>query len=270
MADSFPPDTGAPEPERSGAFDKDPGSPTARVAGPTCSAVVPVYNEQDSLEILCRELMAALSAMGAWFEIIFVNDGSTDETGGILESFVRRYGDRVRVVSSSRRTGQTAALKRGIDAARGEVLITLDADLQNDPADIPLLVERLKQGYDVVCGWRKARRDKPLKTFLSQLANRLQRLLSGLKIHDVSCTLRVYRRTCLAQLPLDREGEHRFIPLILSLQGYRISEIEAHHRPRRFGQSKYNHKRAFKVIADFVRILFTSKRLKRAEQGELP
>jgi len=232
-------------------------------AGLLLSVIVPVYNEEAALEILCREIMAALAQQREDFEIIFVNDGSTDRSLSILESLANTYAPRIRVITGSGRLGQTAALKRGLDSAQGDTLITLDADLQNDPADIPLLIQKLQQGYDVVCGWRKARQDKPVKSFLSKLANRLQRMLTGLPVHDISCTLRAYRRKCLEELSLSRPGEHRFIPLILSSRGYRISEIEVHHRSRRYGQSKYNHKRAFKVIADFVRILFVLRVLKK-------
>jgi len=220
------------------------------------SVVIPVYNEEESLEILCREIMAVFTDLKGDLEIVFVNDGSTDQSARILQSLVNMYQPRVRVITCPQRVGQTAAIKMGLDAVAGETVITLDGDLQNDPADIPLLIERLEQGYDVVCGWRRARRDKPLKIFLSCLANGLQRTLTGLPIHDISCTLRAYRRECLGRLILSRAGEHRYIPLILALGGYRIAEVVCHHRPRRYGYSKYSHKRALKVIIDFGRIFW--------------
>jgi hypothetical protein len=130
-------------------------------------------------------------------------------------------------------------------------VITLDADLQNDPADIPRFLSKLEEGYDVVCGWRRNRQDGKIKSWLSFLGNRLQRLITGAGFHDISCTLRACRRECLEDLALQWDGQHRFIPLMLYRQGYRIGEVTTHHRKRRFGASKYRHRRTFKVIRDF-------------------
>ena len=218
--------------------------------------VIPVYNEDESLVPLHQAIHQALgdNPEQSW-EIVFVDDGSQDNSMQVLEGLASQDPEHTRVVALRRNYGQTAAIAAGIDHAIGEIIVLLDADLQNDPADIPRLIDKIQEGYDVVCGWRKARQDKPLKAFLSQLGNILQRALTGMRIHDVSCTLRAYRQECLKAVSLDWEGQHRFIPLSLSLQGYRAGEIIVHHRQRRFGCSKYSHKRIFKVIIDFFRVL---------------
>jgi dolichol-phosphate mannosyltransferase len=148
-------------------------------------------------------------------------------------------------------------LQQGIIAAQGSILITLDADLQNDPADIPYLVLKMQGGYDMVCGWRRTRNDPWLKVFFSRSANSILRVLTGFPAHDVSCTLRAYRRSCFAAFRWEGEGRHRFIPLIMYYRGFQVGEILAEHRPRRFGVSKYHHGRLFMVIKDFLRILIT-------------
>jgi dolichol-phosphate mannosyltransferase len=218
------------------------------------SVVIPVFNEEDSLVPLCEGIEEVMHGMNDFFETIMVNDASTDQSLKILRELQSRFPRSLKIVDLPQRSGQTQALKKGFEVASGDILVTMDADLQNDPADIPRLVAHLHKGFDVVCGWRRARQDKPLKAVLSKSANFMQRCLTGLSIHDISCTLRVYRRSCLKNLRLDREGLHRFIPLCLSLQGYRVGEIIVHHRERRFGVSKYHHRRIFKVVMDFFHI----------------
>lgn len=220
------------------------------------SVVVPVYNEEESLSILFEEINRAMGVLEAHYELIFVNDGSNDNSMKIMESLKEKHPGSINIVDLPERSGQTFALRKGLDVIKGEVVITLDADLQNDPADILKLVKKMKEGYDVVCGWRRDREDPWLKKKLSKLGNILQRLISGLGIHDVSCTLRAYKKDCVNHLPLDWEGQHRFIPLILSKKKFKISEIVSHHRERKFSISKYTHKRIFKVVVDFFRILF--------------
>ena len=219
------------------------------------SVVVPVYNEEESLEVLVREVEKVKDELQGEFELILVDDYSDDQTPDILRE-LKSEKDWIRVLMLNQRSGQTSAMRQGLDLAQGEIAFTLDADLQNDPADIPRLVKKMqKTGADCVCGWRRSRQDTWLKAILSKSGNVLQRLFTGLKIHDVSCTLRAYKKHCVPKVPLNWEGQHRFIPLCLSLQGFHIEEIESNHRLRKFGYSKYTHKRIFRVIIDFFRIL---------------
>lgn len=219
------------------------------------SVVVPVYNEEGSLKPLFTELLQVMTPLNEPYEIVFVNDCSSDQSLPIMEGFLREFPEVVRIVNLKKRSGQTLGLRKGLDATKGEVAVTLDADLQNDPADIPKMLKKMEEGFDCVCGWRKARQDTPLKALLSKTGNVLQRLFTGMKIHDVSCTLRIYKKMCIDKIALNWEGQHRFIPLSLSLQGYRVGEIVSNHRLRKFGKTKYSHKRIFRVIGDFFRVL---------------
>jgi len=222
------------------------------------SVVIPAHNEDESLEVLFDELTRALGSLGGDYELIFVDDGSTDRSLSILTELHQNDPGHVVVIDFRSRQGQTFAMRQGLAAAKGSIVMTLDADLQNDPQDIPKLVEKMQASHlDCVCGWRKSRQDTLLKAGLSKFGNVLQRVLTGLTIHDVSCTLRAYRLECVKNIPLNWEGQHRFIPLSLSLQGYRVGEIISYHRQRRFGKTKYSHKRIFRVIIDFFRILFS-------------
>lgn len=221
------------------------------------SIVVPVYNEEDSLKPLFRELLSVMTPLKKKYEIVFVNDGSTDKSTSIMEGFRDELPEIVKIVNLQKRSGQTYGLRKGLDSSKGRIAITLDADLQNDPGDIPKILKKLEEGYDCVCGWRKSRQDTLLKAALSKFGNVLQRLFTGMKIHDVSCTLRAYRRGCIDKIALNWEGQHRFMPLSLSLQGYKVAEIVSNHRLRKFGYTKYSHKRIFRVVVDFFRILKT-------------
>ncbi|MBZ0166975.1 MAG: glycosyltransferase family 2 protein [Candidatus Omnitrophica bacterium] len=220
-----------------------------------CSVVFPVYNEEESLPPLFSEVLTVMSGLQLNYEMIFVDDCSSDESPQLLSQFQKDLPEIVQIVPLAERSGQTKALRAGLDASRGERIVTLDADLQNDPADIPALLNKLDEGFDCVCGWRKDRQDTLLKAALSKLGNILQRLFTRMTIHDVSCTLRVYRRECIDHVPLNWEGQHRFIPLSLALQGYKVGEITSHHRSRQYGTTKYSHRRIFRVIGDFFKIL---------------
>jgi len=224
---------------------------------PEYSIVVPVHNEEESLPILFDEILRVMSSLRRPFEIIFIDDGSSDRSLLLLEGLKTGYPEVVKIISFKQRCGQTLALRKGLDKAQGNIVITMDADLQNDPEDILKLLDRLERGGDCICGWRRARQDTSLKSGLSKCGNILQRWLTGMKIHDVSCTLRVYRGECVSKIALNWEGQHRFIPLSLSLQGYKVDEIVSNHRKRRFGTTKYSHKRIFKVVFDFFRVLAT-------------
>ncbi len=216
---------------------------------PAVSIVVPVYNEEDSLPQLYREVAAAMDSIGRNAELILVDDGSTDRTTRLAGEIAAR-DSRVLVILLRRNFGQTPALQAGIDQARGEIVITMDGDLQNDPADIPLFLEKLEEGCDIVCGWRKNRKDNLWhRKIPSWAANRLLRLMTGVNIHDSGCSLKAYRGSVIRNARLYSDL-HRFIPAITSLSGARVGEIVVHHRARKFGQTKYGISRTWKVLAD--------------------
>ncbi len=228
--------------------------------GPEISVFLPVYNEEENIEPLHSKLTRALEELERAYEIIYVNDGSADDSLARLREIAAR-DNRVRVVALRRNYGQTAAMSAGIDHARGEILIPMDADLQNDPADISRLLERLDEGYDVVSGWRKDRKDKWLTRRLpSQFANRLISSISGVSLHDYGCSLKAYRREVLADVRLYGEM-HRFIPIYASWAGARVTEIPVTHHPRHAGKSKYGLSRTIKVIFDLITIKFMSSYL---------
>jgi glycosyltransferase involved in cell wall biosynthesis len=219
------------------------------------SIVVPVYNERENVEPLCRELHEAVSTLGRPYEIVLVDDGSRD---GSWEALVEMHGrlPNLRLIRLRRNFGQTAAMSAGFREARGEVVITLDADLQNDPRDIPLLLERLEQGFDVVSGWRRDRQDPFLNRRLpSMIANGLISRITGVPLHDYGCTLKAYRREVLRDVHLYGEM-HRFIPALASWVGGRVDEVPVNHRARRFGTSKYGIGRTARVILDLVTVKF--------------
>src|SRR3989339_93231 len=220
-----------------------------------CSIVVPVYNEEESLRDLFGEILKVMTPMRNDYEVIFVDDCSSDASSKIINDFCDEFPEVAMNLPLTERSGQTYALKQGLESAIGKIVISLDADLQNDPGDIPRLLEKMKEGYDCVCGWRKSRQDTVLKAAMSKFGNVMQRLFTGMKIHDVSCTLRAYKKECVGKIALNWEGQHRFIPLSLSLQGYRVGEIVSNHRKRKYGYSKYNHRRVFRVVVDFFRVL---------------
>lgn len=220
------------------------------------SIIVPVFNEAENLTNLYQELSNSLEKLPYNAEIIFINDGSTDNSLAVLQK-IQEADSRVIIVDFRRNYGQTAALSAGFDLAKGEYLITLDADLQNDPADIKKLLAKLAEGYDIVSGWRRQRKDRFLSRRLpSQLANALISWLTGVHLHDYGCTLKAYRREISKNLRLYGEL-HRFIPALAHEFGAKVTEIEVNHRPRLYGQSKYNISRTIRVILD----LFTVKLL---------
>lgn len=221
------------------------------------SIIVPLFNEEENVEPLYRELADTLGRLGRSHEILFVDDGSTDTT---VERLRRAStGDpHVRIIRFRRNFGQTAAISAGLDYARGEILCLMDGDLQNDPADIGRLLDKLAEGYDVVSGWRRRRRDPFfMRRLPSAVANWLISWISGVRLHDYGCTLKVYRREVLADVRLYGEM-HRFIPIYASWYGSRIAEIEVNHRLRRGGRSNYGLARTGKVILDLIVILFLS------------
>ncbi len=219
------------------------------------SLVVPVFNEAANLPDLYREIAAACDPLPLRSEFLFIDDGSRDGSFEALRK-IQAADPRVRVIRFRRNFGQTAAMSAGFDHARGEVVVTLDADLQNDPADIPRLLEKLGEGYDIVAGWRKCRKDRFLSRRLpSRLANRLISRLTGVRLHDYGCTLKAFRRDVLRQINLYGEL-HRFIPAIASKIGVEIAEIPVNHRPRSRGRSKYNILRTPRVLLDLLTVKF--------------
>ncbi len=222
---------------------------------PEISVFLPVYNEEPNLLPLHAKLDEALTRLGRSAEIIYVDDGSTDGSLRVLREVAER-DERVRVVALKRNYGQTAAMAAGIDAAHGDVLIPMDADLQNDPADIIRLLDKLDEGYDVVSGWRKNRQDKLItRKIPSMIANRLISWIGGVPLHDYGCSLKAYRREALQDVRLYGEM-HRFIPIYASWVGARVSEIPVEHHPRTMGKSKYGLSRTLKVVFDLMTIKF--------------
>ncbi|MBK6433462.1 MAG: glycosyltransferase family 2 protein [Anaerolineae bacterium] len=229
--------------------------PTASAA-PHVSVVVPLYNEEESIAGLQAQLTAALTGLGRPFEIIVVDDGSRDDSFALLRRWQLQDPAHVRVVRFRRNFGQTAAFAAGFERARGEIIVTLDADLQNDPADIGLLLDKIAAGYDVVSGWRVQRQDAALSRRLpSVIANALISRVTGVTLHDYGCSLKAYRREVLQNVRLYGEL-HRFIPAIASWMGTAVAEIPVSHRPRQFGRSKYNLSRTFRVILDLITVRF--------------
>lgn len=219
------------------------------------SLVIPVYNEVESLELLVRDVDAALDSSPLTYEILFVDDGSTDGGFELLAELKGQF-PQLGVIRFRRNFGQTAAFAAGFAYAQGEVIVTMDADRQNDPADIPVLLAKLNEGYDVVNGWRQDRKDGfLLRRLPSKLANGLIARTSGVTLHDRGCSLRAFRAEVVRELRLYGEM-HRFIPELANFAGFSMAEVPVHHRPRMAGQSKYGLSRTFRVLLDLVTILF--------------
>ena len=228
---------------------------TSKPDEPEVSVFLPVFNEEPNLRPLQAKLDEALKALGRSAEIVYVDDGSSDGSLKILRE-IAAEDPRVRVVALRRNYGQTAAMAAGIDAASGKVLIPMDADLQNDPADIIRLLEKLDEGYDVVSGWRKNRKDKMVtRKIPSMIANRIISWIGGVPLHDYGCSLKAYRRESLQDVKLYGEM-HRFIPIYSSWAGARVAEIPVEHHPRTMGKSKYGLSRTVKVVFDLITIKF--------------
>ena len=220
----------------------------------TLSVVIPVYNEEDNIRLLHERLRKALDPLNQEYEMLFVDDGSTDRTLSILEE-IESTDSRLIVLSLRRNFGQTAAFAAGFDFARGDVVITMDGDLQNDPSDIPKLLELIKDN-DLVSGWRKKRKDPFFSRRLpSMMANWLISKVTGVKLHDYGCSLKAYRRDVIKNLKLYGEM-HRFIPAVASWYGVRVAEVETVHHPRLHGKSKYGISRTVKVVLDLITVKF--------------
>ncbi|HXD09305.1 MAG TPA: glycosyltransferase family 2 protein [Anaerolineales bacterium] len=220
------------------------------------SLIVPVYNEEQNIPLLFEAIQHSLNSIKKSWEVIFVDDGSRDKSLEALEALVHQDSEHVRVVVFRRNFGQTAAIAAGIDHSQGAIIVLLDADMQNDPADIPMLLAKLDEGYDLVSGWRKDRKDSRItRTIPSNLANGLISWVTGVHLHDYGCTLKAYRRDALEGFRLYGEM-HRFIPVFAHSVGARITELPVHHHARKFGQAKYGLERTVKVILDLFTVKF--------------
>ncbi len=219
------------------------------------SVVVPLYNEEENVRELYRELKEVLSKLDRTYEVVLVDDGSTDGTYRMLEELAEK-DPHLCVIRFRRNFGQTAALSAGIERAKGDVIIPMDGDLQNDPNEIPRLLEKMNDGYECVSGWRANRQDKAVTRKLpSMVANRIISWISGIELHDYGCTLKAYKREVIEGVRLYGEM-HRFIPIYAAWQGARVTELKVNHRARRFGKSKYGLNRIFKVVLDLMVVKF--------------
>ncbi|RKU20282.1 hypothetical protein C6500_09265 [Candidatus Poribacteria bacterium] len=229
---------------------------TARkVKKPILSIVVPVYNEEENVRLLFEKIQAVCETIGETYEVLFVDDGSHDETFAVLSELSKQKPE-LKVVRFQKNAGQTAAMAAGFEFAQGQRIISMDGDLQNDPADIPKLLKKLDAGYDLVCGWRKERQDKFLtRRVPSIVANWIIGKVTGVPIHDNGCSLKAYRASVIKQVPLYGEM-HRFIPAMSTVAGARIAEIVVTHHPRRFGKSKYGLGRIWRVMLDIIAFKF--------------
>ena len=214
------------------------------------SIVVPLYNEFENVEELYQRIETAVQKLSLTYEIIFVDDGSTDKTWQVIEK-LKETLPQLKGIRLRRNYGQTSAMVAGFDHAVGKIIVTVDGDLQNDPSDIPMLLEKINEGYDLVSGWRKNRKDHFSRILPSMVANVIISLASGVKLHDYGCTLKAYRAECIKQL--EAYGEmHRFFPALASMTGARVTEVPVKHHPRKYGVSKYGFDRIFKVFSDIL------------------
>ncbi len=238
--------------------DFDPAArATSTVPEPGVSVVVPAFNEEESIERVIPQFLRSLGRQRRSFELIVVNDGSRDRTGELLDEMARR-DPRLKVIHLVRNYGQTAAMMAGIWASRAPIVAPLDADGQNDPDDVEMLCDKLEQGFDVVSGWRRDRKDDRLRTLVSRVANRFIGFITGVRLHDYGCTLKAYRRQMIRDARLFGEM-HRFIPVYASMHGARIAEVVVRHHPRTAGKSKYGYGRIVKVLLDLLLVRLLQK-----------
>jgi len=224
------------------------------------SIVIPIYNEEANIDKLTESILTALS--GIEYEVLFINDGSTDNSEKEIQEKIKS-NSHIKLINLRRNYGQTAAMQAGFDHSKGNIVIPMDGDLQNDPKDIPMLIEKINDGYDVVSGWRKIRSDKKLTRIIpSKIANMLISKISGIHLHDYGCTLKAYRKDILTDIKLYGEM-HRFIPIYASWEGAKVTEVAVHHHPRTAGKTKYGLSRIPRVILDLLVIRFFDKSLDR-------
>jgi len=224
------------------------------------SIVIPIYNEEANIDKLTESILTALSDIE--YEVLFINDGSTDNSEKEIQEKIKS-NSHIKLINLRRNYGQTAAMQAGFDHSKGEIIIPMDGDLQNDPKDIPMLIDKINEGYDVVSGWRKTRLDKKYTRIIpSKIANMLISKISGIHLHDYGCTLKAYRKEILDEIKLYGEM-HRFIPIYASWEGAKVTEVAVHHHPRMAGETKYGLSRIPRVILDLLVIRFFDKSLDR-------
>jgi dolichol-phosphate mannosyltransferase len=237
---------------------------------PYLSLVIPAYNEQEVVPMLLQRVESSLLQVGRPFEVVIVDDGSSDSTPRLLEQAMKRL-PWLRVLRMAKNAGQSAAFQAGFAAARGQVIVTIDADLQNDPEEIPRLVKLLEtEGFDMINGWRKDRHDTPFRRWQSQMANRIRNRLSGETINDSACSLKVYRRHCLDGMFMFN-GAHRFMPTLVKMRGYTVLEVSVKHSARYAGTAKYGlRNRALRAFKDLLGVRWLKSRFLRYQVTELP
>ena len=230
------------------------------------SIIIPVFNESESIGYLLDEVLNVMCSNKLNFEIVVVNDGSQDSTSNVLDELTIKIKE-LTVISLRTNYGQTAAMAAGFDNSNGEVVITLDGDLQNDPNDIPKLISHINEGYDLICGWRYDRKDKLINRRIpSKIANKLIANVTGLKLHDYGCSLKAFKKEILDDIKLYGEL-HRFLPVLAKIEGAKIKEIKVNHRSRKYGSSKYGIDRTFRVLMDLLTVWFMTKFLTRPMYG---
>ena len=230
------------------------------------SIIIPVFNESESIGYLLDEVLCVMNSNKLLFEIVVVNDGSQDNTSNVLDELTNKIKE-LSVISLRTNYGQTAAMAAGFDNSNGEILITLDGDLQNDPNDIPKLISHINEGYDLICGWRYDRKDKLINRRIpSKIANKLIANVTGLKLHDYGCSLKAFKKEILDDIKLYGEL-HRFLPVLAKIEGAKIKEVKVNHRSRKYGSSKYGIDRTFRVLMDLLTVWFMTKFLTRPMYG---
>ena len=230
------------------------------------SIIIPVFNESESIVFLLDEVISVMATNKLNFELIVVNDGSQDNTQRVLEELTLKIKE-LSVISLRKNYGQTAAMAAGFDNSNGDIVLTLDGDLQNDPNDIPKLIAEINLGYDLICGWRFDRKDKLLNRKIpSKIANKLIAKVTGLKLHDYGCSLKAFKKEIIDDIKLYGEL-HRFLPVLANIEGARIKEIKVNHRSRKYGSSKYGIDRTFRVLMDLLTVWFMTKFLTRPMYG---
>ena len=219
------------------------------------SVVIPIYNEEENIDLLYKSLGAVLSKLNSSYEVILIDDGSTDSTYEKLKE-INKKNKNVKIIKFRKNFGQTPATRAGFDYCKGNIIITLDADLQNDPNDIPKILKKMEEGYDIVSGWRKNRKDKIISRKIpSRAANKLISLLFGVRLHDYGCTLKAYKKEVIQNIELYGEM-HRYIPALASWMGIKVAEVPVKHHSRKFGRAKYGISRTVRVVVDIITIKF--------------